>query len=960
MEHEGVASAVEALWGKSDAGGYASLLLQHLLDAAAVAELIWDKFLPLSVRAKLDVCADGRGRELFVLVCAVHDVGKATPAFQAKNAVLAEAVRAGGLRFTVTAKVMRHWRHGDASACIVDRADVLAWDISVREWVWPLIAGHHGRVPGGGAIDLTDHEAAQGDASWRLVQDALLERLARELGIQLGWFSHAPAPRRAVQLAIAGYVIMADWIASDETFFQGIDSAARISMKLARQRAAQAWINLRLHDGWRQSDLLPDASPEQLFRSRFGHAPRASQKATVELVAEMPVPGLVIVDAPTGEGKTKNALAVAEVFAARFGMDGLFIGMPTQATSDPIFGVVSRWASKIRPGVALGLLHGKRRFNKEWRRLEATARFGGIDEQCGDAADQALRPSEWLFGPGRGLFAAVTVGTVDQLLLAATRTRYVMLRHAGLAAKVVVIDEVHAYDVYMSQFLLEALRWLGDAGVPVVLLSATLTPTLKRQLVTAYAEGGLQRRGIDLTDLPQSTGYPSALSVCVHEGNLVFGQSDRVKPARASSTVEVEVEVLEESAPPEFSASTRSDGGEADQSLRIGDADAVVRVLRTVLGTFGCGLVVRNSVGRAQDTCAVLSKEFGAENVTLLHARLSSGARADRTERVLEFLGPPGVDTIATEGPRPLRIVVATQLAEQSLDIDADVLITDLAPMDLLIQRIGRMHRHAWPKQSRPPGARVPRVFVTGLSLMQQVPWFPAGSEFLYARYALLQAAALVLEGAGSKGWLLPDSVPELVERAYGESSVVPDAWCEDLAAARTEWLLHEQLRASRAEQFLLSQPDDLGAPTLNGLHDRHTTGVGIDDEDAGRAVVRDGEMSVEVVVVTRDQDGHYRTLEGTDVGADGSAVSDPDVLDNVLRSIVRLPARPAITQAAIRELTPLPGWSGDSWLRRTPALVLDETGSARLGGRVLRYDDQLGLIDTVASIRTSPAASRS
>ncbi|MEU2030782.1 CRISPR-associated endonuclease Cas3'' [Nocardia amamiensis] len=948
MKREGAESAVEVLWGKSNAGGRASLLLQHLLDAAAVAELIWDRFLSPSVRAKLDTCADGRGRELFVIVCALHDVGKATPAFQAKNAALAQAVSAQGLRFAVTPKMMRHWRHGDAGACIVDRADVLPWDVSVREWVWPLIAGHHGRVPGGGAIDLADHEAAQGDASWRLVQDALLERVARELGIELGWFARAPAPSRAFQLAVAGYVIMADWIASDETFFPGIDSADWSSMELARQRAMQAWVNLRLHGGWRRSDLLLEVSPEQLFHSRFGDAARASQRATVELAAKMPAPGLVIVDAPTGEGKTKSALAVAEVFAARFGTDGLFIGMPTQATSDPIFGVVSRWASTIRPGVALGLLHGKRRFNKEWRRLEAAARFGGIDEQCGDGADQVLRPSEWLFGPGRGLFAAVTVGTVDQLLLAATRTRHVMLRHAGLAGKVVVIDEVHAYDVYMSQFLLEALRWLGDAGVPVVLLSATLTPTLKRQLVTAYAEGGLQRRGVDLTDLPEPAGYPNALSVCVHEGKLVFGQTDPIEPARNSATVEVEV--IEESVPDKFGNSTSSGGIAAGQSLRIGDAEAVVRVLRAVLGDGGCGLVVRNSVGRAQDTCTVLAEEFGAENVTLLHARLSSGARADRTEEVLEFLGPPGGETVAADGPRPLRIVVATQLAEQSLDIDADVLITDLAPMDLLLQRIGRMHRHAWPKRARPPRARVPRVYVTGLSVAQQIPWFPSGSEFLYGRYCLLRAAALVLEGSRSRGWLLPDSVPELVERAYSESSVVPDAWCEDLAMARSEWVSEEQVRASRAEQFLLSQPDDLGAPTLNGLHDRHTSGVGIDDEDAGRAVVRDGEMSVEVVVVTHDPDGNYRTLDGTELGDDGSAVSDPHVLEDVLRSIVRLPARPAITQAAIRELTPLPGWSGDSWLRRTPALVLDENRFARLGSRTLRYDDQLGLIDTPTS----------
>src|ERR1035438_3673138 len=105
-------------------------------------------------------------------------------------------------------------------------------------------------------------------------------------------------------------------------------------------------------------------------------------------------------------------------------------------------------------------------------------------------------PAEWFLGRKRGLLAPVTVGTVDQLLHAATRTRHVMLRHAGLAGRVVILDEVHAYDVYMSQFLFEALRWLADAGVPVIVLSATLPPQLRSGLVRAYLQGALQQRDL--------------------------------------------------------------------------------------------------------------------------------------------------------------------------------------------------------------------------------------------------------------------------------------------------------------------------------------------------------------------------------------------------------------------------------------------------------------------------------
>jgi CRISPR-associated endonuclease/helicase Cas3 len=206
--------------------------------------------------------------------------------------------------------------------------------------------------------------------------------------------------------------------------------------------------------------------------------------------ARMPRPGLMIIEAPMGEGKTKAALLAAEILAARFGMDGVFVGMPTQATCDPMFSIVRRWLAGLDTTLAdqVALLHGKRRFNSEWQQLltgndnpDSVYRSVGEDEfgladpyladdcdACSTGRPQRSAPAEWFLGSKRGLLAPFAVGTIDQLLIAATRTKHVMLRMAGLAGKVVVLDEVHAADIYMSQFLEEGLRWLAQAGVPVV------------------------------------------------------------------------------------------------------------------------------------------------------------------------------------------------------------------------------------------------------------------------------------------------------------------------------------------------------------------------------------------------------------------------------------------------------------------------------------------------------------
>ncbi|MGJ6968827.1 CRISPR-associated endonuclease Cas3'' [Streptosporangium sp. G11] len=939
-----ITQQIGALWGKSrkKAGGRTNLLLSHLLDTAAVAEQLWDHYLAPATKQELQDISAGRGRLFFAWLCGVHDCGKATPAFQSVDGEGAEAVRRAGLTWNEPAIKRNPWRHDKAGGLILRtllRED--GWEAQQIAWLWPLVAGHHGAFPS--VAVFAGRNTARGEPqgrgpAWAKVQRALVETFTRCLGYEnLAQVQPVKAPSRAVQLQLSGLIVMADWIASDERHFRGVDDLAQVNLPQARKRATEAWEKLGLQGGW---GVLP-LPGQDAFQRRFGHPARPSQDLVMETARRMPAPGLLIVEAPMGEGKTKTALLTAEILAARFGAGGVYVGMPTQATSDPMFSQVRAWLAEVGDGLAeqVTLLHGKRRFNKEWRALlgeidtDPDDRFDSVGEDefgmaewsfCEEEEPERKAPAAWFLGRMRGLLSPFVVGTIDQLLYAATRTKHVMLRAAGLMGKVVVLDEVHAADVYMSQFLKEGLRWLGQARVPVVLLSATLPAAQRQELVAAYLAGAACRQEFAVADLPEPKGYPNVTAACLIDGQAVY-DVDHV--AQWREDLEVLVTVVPE---PDV-------GGEGQAALA---ADLVTDLVEKRLAHGGCALVIRNTVPRAQATYEALRRRFG-EEVRLLHGRMTAHDRAEKTDECLKLLGPPTED-----GPqRPGRLIlVATQLAEQSFDVDADLLVTDITTIDLLLQRLGRAHRHDG--VARPERVRRPEVIVTGFDPQQeQPPWILPASEGIYGRYLMLRTAAVVCQADGGR-WSVPSGVPHLVRQVYGHAlDVVPPSWAGAQQEAYATWQAEQRERAESAEKYLLTRRNEHTQPTLEGLH--YGAGHGRVTEEKLQALVRDGEPSVEVVLVRHDGRG-YRTLGGRWLGVNGEALAQ-EVLEETLGATVRLPS--TLTDAAEHGLSPLEGWRDHPWLKRTRAVVLEENGDSAAGAvgavgeYMLRYDEHLGLI---------------
>jgi CRISPR-associated endonuclease/helicase Cas3 len=310
----------------------------------------------------------------------------------------------------------------------------------------------------------------------------------------------------------------------------------------------------------------------------------------------------------------------------------------------------------------LMLLHGKAALNKRFERLKYAARVYDDEKR-----PSAVVAEEWFAANKKhGLLAPYGVGTIDQALLAVLQTKHVFVRLFGLAGKCVILDEVHAYDAYMTTLMERLLRWLAALDCPVVLLSATLPRDKRLKLLRAYA-------GDDLPEA-EDVSYPRLTSVAV-------GRPPEVRHLQADP--------------------------DRARTIKPGwmDEGNLVETLRQALADGGCAAVIRNTVGLAQNTYLQLRDALKAHgiDVELFHARFPFGRRREIEDAVLKRFGKNG-------GPaeRNQRVLVATQVVEQSLDLDFDVMISDVAPVDLVLQRAGRLHRHT--RGQRPRGVNEPRL----------------------------------------------------------------------------------------------------------------------------------------------------------------------------------------------------------------------------------------------------------
>ncbi|GAA3750278.1 CRISPR-associated helicase/endonuclease Cas3 [Salinactinospora qingdaonensis] len=941
---------------------------RHMADSAGVAGRLWDEWVPTQVRRLIvDALPGGAedARRLAVWLAATHDIGKATPAFACQVEGLAEAMRRCGLDMPLYRQMpdRKLAPHG------------LAGQLLLQQWLverhgWPKAAtgqfviiagGHHGVPPNYPAInELGNHPSllrTRGSEDiWRGVQDELLDVATAACGVgeRLAAWQRVKLPQ-PVQVLLTALVIVADWIASNPDLFPYFPGERGSDP----ERLDTAWRELNLPAPWAATE--PTQPAEELFAQRFdlpeGARIRPVQREAVRLARELPTPGLLVIEAPMGEGKTEAALAAAEIFAARSGAGGCFVALPTMATGNAMFPRLLDWLERLPDERAdtgahsVALQHSKAALNRDFAELmRAGRRQHDLDRDgTGDAwrhsedarsASAELVAHHWLRGRKKAMLSSFVVGTIDQLLFAGLKSRHLALRHLAVAGKVVVIDEAHAYDTYMSSYLARVLEWLGAYGVPVVVLSATLPPQRRRALAAAYS--GTEEDDAAFAPVEQARDYPLLTTAAP-------GTEPRLSAPEASGRgTDVAVERL------------------AD------DLDTLADRLAEDLAEGGCAVVVRNTVNRVHETAAHLRRRFGDERVTVAHARFLDLDRLAKDEALLADFGPP--EKVAElGGKRPhTRIVVASQVVEQSLDIDFDLMVSDLAPVDLLLQRMGRLHRHprGEGQSQRPRPLRTARCLITGVDWETVPPEPVAGSQRIYYRHPLLRSLAVLdpylaeaedapgVPASAEDGRLgnvvgLPGDISPLVRRAYGDEPVGPPQWQEAMATARKEHDDHQANQRSNAGKFLLNPAGRAGRALVGWID----AGMGDADETrGGRAQVRDINDTLEVLVVQRRADGTLATVPWLADNKGGrelptGAVPPPPLARTVAACGLRLPYQFSFSDVldrAIEELEAacVEAWQAKEsyWLAGELILVLDEDCRASLAGFDLHYTPFNGL----------------
>ena len=902
-------------------------LIMHLYDTAGIMNCLARDWLPESVRRRIeDSIYNGSSLDrLIQFIALVHDIGKVTPVFCERICESLPTVRdvlvncgllpSEGSQF-LDPKLSPHSTAGEA----------VLIKYGVPNGIAAIIGAHHGKPRDNDSdfnreleIRAANYYGSDGASS---SQGRLWEEMRAEwfkLSLELSGYEspdEIPPLDEATQFVLSGLLIVADWIASNPEYFPLIPLSEGYRDEYYPERVNSAWQKLNLPRPWESGRYAID---DEAFGELFGFAPNCVQQAIIEVMSTSVSPGICVIEAPMGCGKTEAALAAADIIAAKHECGGLFFGLPTQATANGIFPRLLQWAKRESGETAhsIRLAHGMAELNDDYRALFSGRAEVDEDDNDGNVRYGDVRVHSWFSGRKQALLADFVIGTVDQLLMVGLKQKHLMLRHLGVAGKVVIIDECHAYDAYMNKYLDRVLNWLGVYGTPVILLSATLPKKRRSELIDAYH--GKPRKRIGGTDAHEawreSVGYPL----------VTWTDGDRIEQLSCESGARgytVRFERLEDERLCEYIGERLCDGGSA-------------------------GIIV-NTVKRAQKLAETIRECMPEYDVILIHSSFTAPDRAQKEEIIRRRLGKR-----STPDERNRLIVVGTQVLEQSLDIDFDIMVTDLCPMDLLLQRVGRLHRH---ERMRSDKLQAAVCAVLGSDELDE------GSRAVYHDWALLRTRALLPDTA-----VIPDDIPKLVQAAYEDISAVERGDAE-LTKAHDEMVFDTAEKETRAKTFMLKPTKRVNgksysSDTIVNLLNTDAT----DDEQRGEAMVRDIKPTIQVLAMMLCGDGRIGFLSD-----DENAQSDANVRSNVnTLSADHAPSDEDARRVAIQKLTLpyvlsqdynyndtvdeleqlnadiLPEWQKSGWLKGELILLFDGNRKCELGGYELSYSRELGLTYT-------------
>jgi CRISPR-associated endonuclease/helicase Cas3 len=726
----------------------------HMLNVGCVARCIAEAFPALLAHFQMEPSVVGA-------LAALHDLGKISPGFQQKCEAWLEE---NGL-----ANTARNWRwdsameldHGKVSHSAIQEFLVQKGiSIEAAQYLSTVLGAHHGKIkylPNARGIrpplirQITDNSSG---IDW----NGERQRCAQQLW---SYFSVANSLITITDDSpgiwwLAGLTSIADWVGSDERFFPPERRTVEVDVPSDARKALDAI-------GFRQPEFIRDLSFHDLFhdseKPEVRWVPNDMQEKSLAIVS---APGVYVIEAPMGMGKTEAALWAAYQLLVAGKATGIYFALPTQATSNRMHLRMKEFVRRIcLTSDATRLIHGN-----SWL-MDQSAALSPVSTCHDSASDDARTGRDWFASAKRALIAPFGVGTVDQALLGVVAAKHFFVRHFALAGKVVILDEVHSYDLYTGTLIDKLISTLESLGCTVIVLSATLTGKRRGQIVSRP------------NNVSEDTEFPYPLITGSKEGNSI-------EPVAATPPESRPVEV-------DFIAAENA----TQEAIALAQNGGAV-------------LWICNTVDSAQKQyrrfVELAQKEFP---IGLLHSRFPFWRREELEATWMERFGKDGKTRCGS-------ILVSTQVVEQSVDLDADLLITELAPTDMLLQRLGRLWRHE--REQRPVDAARFYIIKEEKSLEEFRSMEPkaivdslGGKAHVYDAFVLLRTLQL---WESYPNVVIPLQIRDLIEATYKDRDDDPKSW-EKLFDDRFVRNSNERFKAAMNSNYWQPQlPDEESVQT--------------------------------------------------------------------------------------------------------------------------------------------------
>lgn len=738
------------VWAKSaEPKGYS--LLCHLLDVAAVSELLLER----EPQKTISWAAQGLGLKVedairwIAALAGLHDFGKAIPGFQNKWREGKEADEKAGLTFNPNCLKVKN--HDNAVGVLKHFLSEKLASKQQTATIIGILGAHHGSF---------SHECKlpkfEGEI-WQKTRKEIFECYWNTLDPK-----NSPLDV-TISLPViewlAGLVSVSDWIASTRKWFppeegersKSLSGHFQKSKKLAEKALSE--INWPRWHILQQEELPLDIQLGLVLGNKNKFIPRPLQSAGIDLLKNAHGPSLLLIEAPMGEGKTELAYLAYLHLQALNHHRGLYVALPTQATSNAIFDRMITFLRSFTKENSLDiqLVHAGTLLNEKVQAL----REGDFDA--------TINSSVWFSQRKKGLLSPYGVGTIDQVLLSILHTKHHFVRLWGLTNRVIVLDEVHAYDTYTSGLITALISWLQEMHCSVILMSATLPDQKRQEFINAW---GNDKETTSLENYPRLT--------------LVTESTVLSRSVSCRSMSPIQICGIDE------------------------DIQSILNVVVEKLRFGGCGAVILNTIQRAQDLYCLLKEHYrDSMDLMLFHSRFPANEREEKEKSLLKKFGRNG-------DHRPFcSLVIATQVIEQSLDVDFDFMVSDLAPIDLLLQRAGRIHRH---ERTRSELHQTASLTISGLLKETPPNLGETQWKFVYDPYLLYLTWVWIRE---ESLWELPQDIDRLVQLIYENKNLPEDISPEiiDLIdRANGELLAQENHQATKASHAALDCSRELTA----------------------------------------------------------------------------------------------------------------------------------------------------